>query len=43
MSKLSLDEVEVVGDRVQVAARLVDLAQRERVFAWRTHGMPEEC
>jgi hypothetical protein len=39
--ELSLDEVEVVRDRGEVGARQVDLAQRERVFVWHAHGMPE--
>jgi hypothetical protein len=36
-----LDEFEIVADRVQVAAGLIDLAQRERAFVWHTHVMPE--
>jgi hypothetical protein len=39
--ELGLDEVEAVFDREEVGAREVDLAQRERVFIWHTHGMPE--
>jgi hypothetical protein len=40
--ELSLEEVEVVGDRVEVAARLVDLSQRERVLVLHTHGTAED-
>jgi hypothetical protein len=32
--ELHLQEFEIVGDRVQVAAGLIDLAQRERAFVW---------
>jgi hypothetical protein len=31
---LAFDEFEIVGDRVEVAASLIDLAQRERAFVW---------
>jgi hypothetical protein len=39
--ELALDEFEIVGDRVQVAAGLIDLAQRERAFVWHAHVLPE--
>lgn len=39
--ELHLQEIEIVRDRVQVAARLIYLAQREGVFVWHKHGMPE--
>ena len=32
--ELALYEFEIVGDRVQIAAGLIDLSQRERAFVW---------
>src|SRR5947207_15728287 len=36
--ELDLDEFEIVLDRVEVAAGLVDLAQRERAIVWHAVG-----
>ena len=39
--KLLHDDVEVVLDRVEVAAGLIDLLQRKSMFISHAHGMPE--
>jgi hypothetical protein len=39
--KLLHDDVEVVLDRVEVAARLIDLSQRKSEFIPHAHGMQE--
>jgi hypothetical protein len=40
--ELRFDEFEIVADRVQIAAGLIDLTQCERVFVWHTHVMSEK-
>jgi hypothetical protein len=38
--ELALDEIKIVGDRVQITASLINLPQRERTLVWHAQVMP---
>jgi hypothetical protein len=42
MRELHLEEIEIVGDRGEILAGLISLAQREMVFIWHAPGMLED-